>query len=166
MTYMDSLSMYGIPKECYDLTTKQVVMNAECVIKSICPQMTAHYVQAGIIMVCAFILVNLATYWFTRVGYRMDGMLIMGYSAIEDRAELEFAMLNGTSFGLLAYAAMVILFNSKGYFIIWLLIGMILLKYGVMFFVDKAQKKHALNLKAAQNSQESDNPADKPGQLK
>lgn len=136
-------SMYGIPSECYDTLRDQVTMNADCVIKTICPQMASYYVRAGMTVIIAYVLINLIVYWFIYIGYKKYPFDYMNlFESIESRQSLQHTMLGGTSFGLLAFAAIVVMYQTKSpYFLIGVLVALILIKYIAQHIIKKKSKE-------------------------
>jgi hypothetical protein len=134
-------TLQGIPKECYNALTGTIQMNADCIIKNICPQISTYYIHAGYYMIFGYFALNLFAYWMSEIGYKNKTLSIFCNEHPDSRNQLRFSLLGASAFGLLGYAAIIIWFNTKTINIIYFLITLTLIKEGITYLIKKISKK-------------------------
>lgn len=136
-------SLQGIPKECYDALTGTISMNADCIIKNICPQINLYYIHAGYFMIFAYFTLNLFAYWVSEIGYKHKPFSVFCNENPDSRNQFRFSVLNASAFGILGYVAVIIWFNTKTITVVYFLIGLAIVKEMITYMIKRIKKNQS-----------------------
>ena len=106
--------MSGINDKCYDYIHGVYRMNAECVIRDLCPQIQNYYIWYGVGIIILWGLLTWLCYYFFNYWYKkIPNKMILGYNMLDDidRANLYLFILNRLLWICIIYITVVVVLN-------------------------------------------------------